>query len=54
MSEKQYVIRWRSKITGYEGGNTTLFTKADAQEQADRANKDWPEHEHWIERRIKK
>ena len=50
MSGKEYVIRWRSHVTGEKGGGTIPFTKADAQEQIVDLNKRWPEIDHWIEK----
>lgn len=43
---KQYVIRWKSKVNGRNGKGTTTFTQAEADKLVTELNRDYPEIEH--------
>jgi hypothetical protein len=43
---KNYVIRWKSKINGRTGTGTTLFAKDEARSLAEELNRDYPDFEH--------
>jgi len=43
---KNYVIRWKSKINGRTGMGTTLFAKDEAEMLAGELNRDYPDFEH--------
>ena len=45
----EYIIKWKSKITGKTGGGTTRFGLWDAAEQVARLNRQFPDIEHWYE-----
>jgi hypothetical protein len=42
-----YVIAWKSKLTGADGGGTATFPKDRAEAIAKQLDRDWPELEHW-------
>ncbi len=44
-----YVIRWKSKITGKTGGGMARFFKQMAMRIVSRANYNHPYLDHWIE-----
>jgi len=45
----EYVIKWKSKLTGKTGEGTKRFKKWDAAEQVAKANRIFPDIDHWYE-----
>lgn len=48
VKKKEYIIQWKSSITGHIGQGTTKFSLQDAQEICSRVNCLHPELNHWI------
>jgi ArsR family metal-binding transcriptional regulator len=49
-ARKQWIVKWKSRITGLAGQGCIKMTKQEAQELADEMNEKLPEIEHWIEK----
>jgi hypothetical protein len=49
MSEDMYILKWKSKLTDYEGQGTLSYPKKMCDQLVEDANKDFPNIEHWAE-----